>query len=469
MKPGARLPAELFTLALVGLLISEMFVLITLLLGPAESEVAFFGYTAFFSILGVFAELVGLGFWGRAQTFPQLFVCVVALYSLSPSQAIGAVVASRISASLVRVLLGCSTKRTIELDIALDHLGRLPGKASTDLSSTIMATLGEAKLWKGVSIQVTGAFIGYALAAGWIPWTPFTGLEVRRVTVVVCFLLVHWFLTGLDYCITYGASISRTALLFLGQLWAYGLILAVGSVFSLLITRIHLGPTALYAFLLYVALLSYALWLNLGVSETYKSTIEGLTCVIENRYRYMVGHGATVALLSAATARKLALSDKMVARVYWAAYVHDIGMLGINDELFDKETPLTYEEWLEMSRHVVEGYRLSTMIPFLSLCTAGPLYHHERYDGSGYPMGLKGRAIPLEARVVALADAYHSMIWPRPYRPARTHDEAVCEIKRLSGAWFDPGLTDVFIRVCDEFQRWGIDAFDRIYNIHNRC
>lgn len=469
MRPGTRWPIGPFTLTLLGLLILETFILIASLLGPAESKSAFLGYAALFSVFGVFAELVGLGFWGSPRAFPQLVVCVVALYLLIPSQAIGAIGASRVSVGLVRALSGRLRKRTAGLDAALNESGPGAGKSKVDISTALMAALTNVNLWKAVSIEITGAFLGYAAAAGWSGSTLFSGLESKRITVVLCFLFVHWLLSGVDYSVTYSASVSRTALLFVGQLRDYGSVLAVGSVLGRLVAGLGLGPVALYAFLLYAALLSYALWLNLGVSETYMSTIEGLTHVIEAKCRYMMGHGATVALLSAATARKLALSDEMVMRIYWAAYVHDIGMLATNEELVDKESPLSFEEWLAMSRHVVEGYKLATMIPFLSVCTAGPLYHHERYDGSGYPMGLKGKAIPFEARLVALADVYHSMMRPRPYRPAHTHDDVVREIKKLSGAWFDPGLTEIFIRACDELQRWGLDAFNRVYNVHNRC
>ena len=126
--------------------------------------------------------------------------------------------------------------------------------------------------------------------------------------------------------------------------------------------------------------------------------------------------------------------------------LHDIGKIAIDDAILNKPGKLTDEEWEQIKRHPEIGYRILSSTPEYAEIARDILCHHERFDGKGYPRGLKGDEIPIRARIISLADAYDAMISDRPYRKAFTHDEAIKEIIRCSGTQFDPNIVDVFIK-----------------------
>ncbi len=126
------------------------------------------------------------------------------------------------------------------------------------------------------------------------------------------------------------------------------------------------------------------------------------------------------------------------------AMVHDLGKIGISDQIIHKAGPLTEEEWKIMRLHPVYGYQLLSPFPYFRSSAAIPLYHHEKWDGSGYPRGLKGEEIPLQARIFAFADVWDALKSPRPYRTAWTDEAAAMYIREQSGKHFDPGVVDVF-------------------------
>jgi len=125
--------------------------------------------------------------------------------------------------------------------------------------------------------------------------------------------------------------------------------------------------------------------------------------------------------------------------------LHDVGKIGVPGYLLRKEGPLSDDEWQLMRRHPEIGERICRPLSASRGLVPVIRHHHERYDGRGYPDGLRGEAIPLGARIVAIADAYEAMFHGRPYQPARTHVETVEELQRLGGRQFDPGLVPVFI------------------------
>ena len=126
--------------------------------------------------------------------------------------------------------------------------------------------------------------------------------------------------------------------------------------------------------------------------------------------------------------------------------LHDIGKIAIDDAILNKPGKLDPEEWEQIKRHPEIGYRILSSTPEYSEIAQDILCHHERYDGNGYPRGLKGHDIPIRARIISLADAYDAMTTDRPYRPAMTHKEAIEEILRCKGTQFDPEIVDVFIK-----------------------
>jgi HD-GYP domain-containing protein (c-di-GMP phosphodiesterase class II) len=129
------------------------------------------------------------------------------------------------------------------------------------------------------------------------------------------------------------------------------------------------------------------------------------------------------------------------------ALLHDIGKMGIPDAILFKPGPLTEEEWEMMRQHPTHAYDMLSPIAYLRPVLHIPYCHHEKWDGTGYPRGLKGGEIPLAARIFAVVDAYDAMTSDRPYRPAMSHEEAIAELRRCAGTQFDPEVVDVFLRV----------------------
>jgi diguanylate cyclase (GGDEF)-like protein len=156
-------------------------------------------------------------------------------------------------------------------------------------------------------------------------------------------------------------------------------------------------------------------------------------------------HSQTVGRYAEGIARTLGLSEERVQRIRAAGVLHDVGKLGVADAVLQKPGPLTDEEWADMRRHPELGARILEHANLRDI-SGWVLAHHERVDGRGYPHGLAGEAIPLEARILAVADAYEAMTADRPYRAALGHDAARTELQACAGAQFDPDVVDAFLR-----------------------
>lgn len=148
--------------------------------------------------------------------------------------------------------------------------------------------------------------------------------------------------------------------------------------------------------------------------------------------------------------RKMGLSSKELDELALLAILHDIGKVGIRESILQKPGPLTAEEWEEMKKHPQIGWRIAKTIPELTHIAEYILCHHERWDGHGYPRGLKGEEIPLLCRILAVVDAYDAMTSDRVYRKAMTRERAFAEIKRNSGTQFDPQVVEVFLELFGE-------------------
>ncbi len=162
------------------------------------------------------------------------------------------------------------------------------------------------------------------------------------------------------------------------------------------------------------------------------------------------GHAQRLTRLSRNIGEKMGLSQQQLSNLALLAQIHDIGKVGIPDKVLSKEGPLNSEERSVMKLHVEKGYRIALTSPDLSHVAHLILKHHERWDGKGYPLGLKGEEIPIECRIISILDAYDAMTNDRPYRKAINEMEAVQELKRKAGSQFDPRLVDVVLLVLEE-------------------
>lgn len=186
---------------------------------------------------------------------------------------------------------------------------------------------------------------------------------------------------------------------------------------------------------------------NLDLAVAYETTLEGWARTLELRDRETQGHSQRVLDMTLRLARKLGFTDEEIIHVQRGALLHDIGKMGVPDSVLLKEGPLNDEEWEIMHKHPVYAYDMLSTIPFLRKAIDIPYCHHEKWDGTGYPRGLKGEEIPLSARIFAVVDVWDALRSDRPYRPAWSDEEALAYIKDQAGKHFDPAVVDAFLEI----------------------
>jgi putative nucleotidyltransferase with HDIG domain len=186
------------------------------------------------------------------------------------------------------------------------------------------------------------------------------------------------------------------------------------------------------------------------IERSYEDTLQALGSAIDLRDNETAGHSQRVCRYSLEIARAMGWSGKRLESLARGAYLHDIGKLGVPDGILLKPGPLSSDERRLMQQHAQIGFDLVKGIPFLADAADIVLTHHERYDGGGYPRGLKGEEILPSARIFAVADALDAITSDRPYRRASSFQSAHETIRRLSGSQFDPRVVDVFLNIPDE-------------------
>lgn len=185
--------------------------------------------------------------------------------------------------------------------------------------------------------------------------------------------------------------------------------------------------------------------------QTYMRTIKVLAQAIDARDHYTYRHSENVAKYSVAIAEEMHLSSNEIALIRDACELHDLGKIGVEDQILSKPSSLTPKEWEQVKRHPQTGAQILEPLTFLNGVIDLVKQHHEHYDGSGYPEGRKGEDILMGARIIHVADAYEVMRSPRSYRKVPfSKEEAVAEIKRNSGRQFDPKVVEAFLKVVDK-------------------
>ena len=193
----------------------------------------------------------------------------------------------------------------------------------------------------------------------------------------------------------------------------------------------------------------YRAVLHEELEESYLQTVLALANAIDARDSYTGGHGERLAVWATAVARELSCSEEEIELVRWGALLHDVGKIGVPDHILLKPGPLNDEERAVMQRHPEIGAEIVEPVKRLQAVAPIICHHQERWDGTGYPAGLKGEQIPLAARILAVVDAYGAMTDERVYRKARSHEEAVKELRRNAGTQFDPQVVEAFLRVIE--------------------
>ncbi len=191
------------------------------------------------------------------------------------------------------------------------------------------------------------------------------------------------------------------------------------------------------------------------LESAYDATIEGWSLALELRDRETQGHTQRVTSLALRFGHRLGLSEQELKHLRRGVLLHDIGKMAIPDAILHKPGPLTAEEWQEMKRHPEYAYQMLKNIAYLKPALVVPYCHHELWDGSGYPRGLRGEEIPLLARIFTIVDVWDSLCHDRVYRPGLDAQTVIAYLREQAGKKFDPNLVEVFLEMIEDGLRKG--------------
>jgi response regulator RpfG family c-di-GMP phosphodiesterase len=203
-----------------------------------------------------------------------------------------------------------------------------------------------------------------------------------------------------------------------------------------------------------------------SLGDAYRTTLKALTAALETRDLETHGHSERVVNFSLRLGQELGLDAEQMRSLEFGSLLHDIGKIGVPDAILRKPAKLTEEEWVRMREHPLHGQKILRGIEFLEGAARVVAQHHEKWDGGGYPLGLRGAQIDLNARIFAVADAFDAITSDRVYRAGRSYGEALAELDAYAGRQFDPHVVEAFRRVppeeWDEIRRRSLAARERI-------
>ena len=220
--------------------------------------------------------------------------------------------------------------------------------------------------------------------------------------------------------------------------------------FLMAIVYVEVGIFGILLFFLPLLLARRSFELYTKMRKMYLETIRALAAAIDAKDPYTQGHSERVAKIAVALAQELDLSNKEIENIEYTALLHDIGKIGIDDRILGKSSKLSNEEFEKIKEHPIVGAKIIEPVDFLKNSYKAIYHHHEKYNGKGYPDGLKEKDIPLLARIIAVADAYDAMGSDRPYRKKLSKDKILKELKDQTGKQFDPEIVKALISVLDK-------------------
>lgn len=218
----------------------------------------------------------------------------------------------------------------------------------------------------------------------------------------------------------------------------------------IILAYIKYGYGGVLLFFIPIMLIRYLFSFYVKIKNMYVSTIQAFNSVMEAKDPYTYGHGARVGRYAVELAEAYGLAPAKIQDIKYASLLHDIGKIGVNDSILNKPSKLTEEEYDEIKMHPETGAEIIRKVDFLKNASVMIRYHHERYDGKGYPEGLIGEEIPIGSSIIGVVDAFDAMTSERPYRSAITKKAACQEIKRNSGSQFHPELADLFCKIIEK-------------------
>ncbi|MBO4386998.1 MAG: HD-GYP domain-containing protein [Treponema sp.] len=285
---------------------------------------------------------------------------------------------------------------------------------------------------------------------GKIPLSAFAGVLSSISNIVLIFLVV--FFGKLGFCTCMGITVVRFIRLAQGIFIRHNIPSLPGTFIAL---------TSLVAIIL-IYRRNVALERGQGeklalmkaeqehLSQLFEETARALASAIDAKDRYTHGHSNRVAEYSKEIARRAGKSDKEIREVYFAALLHDVGKIGVSGTIINKKGKLSPEEFDEIKKHTVWGWEILSNITRSPYLNIGAHYHHEQYNGNGYPEGLRGEDIPDLARIISVADAYDAMTSNRSYRCTMDQKTVRSEIEKGLGSQFDPRYAKIMLEMIDE-------------------
>ena len=291
----------------------------------------------------------------------------------------------------------------------------------------------------GIVYQGLGGVIGTTNLTGYI------------VPALICALTYYFINSSLFVTVIHLAEgisfwfIWKTQLK--GIIITYIALAPIGFIMAMVYVSIGIWGIILFFFPLILARRSFELYTKMR--KVYLDTIRALAAAIDAKDPYTKGHSERVAETSVALAQELNLSDRDIEDIEYTALLHDIGKIGIADNILGKDSSLTNKEFDKIKEHTIMGANIIEPVDFLKNSYKAIYHHHERYNGKGYPDGIKGEEIPILARIIAVADAYDAMSSDRPYRKKLNKDKILKELKGQSGKQFDPKVVKALFSVLD--------------------
>ncbi|OQB47911.1 MAG: Cyclic di-GMP phosphodiesterase response regulator RpfG [Firmicutes bacterium ADurb.Bin153] len=309
--------------------------------------------------------------------------------------------------------------------------------------------------------RMGGPVLAYLTMNSTISLTTILGMLSSHVFSIIFGIMAHIMVNTSVISIHISIATDQKALMAWAYsfLWSIFNLLTVG-LMGVMIAALYTSYGALVVILFMVPLLMARNFFvqYVKMRDIYLNTIMALTSAIEAKDVYTKGHSERVQRFSLMIARELHLSGSQLEMLRYAAILHDIGKIGISESILNKPTKLEKSEFEKIMEHPLIGSKIVEEIDFLNKASKIIRSHHEFYDGSGYPDGLKGEAIMLESQILAVADAYDAMTTTRPYREAFTEKGAWDELVKGSGKQFSPEVVKAFRRAIDKKQEIS-DAF----------
>ncbi|OGI01897.1 MAG: hypothetical protein A2104_08180 [Candidatus Melainabacteria bacterium GWF2_32_7] len=189
--------------------------------------------------------------------------------------------------------------------------------------------------------------------------------------------------------------------------------------------------------------------LAIDLKELFSGTIAAITGALDAKDSFTFGRSKRVTYYALQTGKYLGLSDSELSELELAGLLHDIGMIGVPERVINKPGTLSSEEYDAIKQHVIHGVKILEEIKQFEAVINTIKFHHERYDGNGYPFGLKNDEIPVSAKIISVADTYDAMTSDRAYRKGLSHESAIAELKKGVGAQFDPDIVNAFVAIID--------------------